>query len=211
MTPKQQNYENLAKSVIKKFNLRGIEGYYCASKEEVMPMIKTFLKPNSSISWGGSETLKEIGFFEELEGSDYVLYDRMKAKKPEEYRELYGKIATCDYFFMSSNAITLDGELVNIDGSGNRVACLIHGPENVIIVAGMNKIVPDVEAGIKRTHNVAAPPNGVRLQTETPCAISGRCGNCLQEKCMCCEVVVTRKSRIPNRIKVILVGEELGF
>ncbi len=211
MSPKKQNYENLAESIIKKFNMRGIEGYYCDSKEDVVPMIKRLLTPGCSVAWGGSETLKEVDFFDELEGSDYVVYDRMAPKTPEESREMYGKIATCDYFFMSSNAITLDGELVNIDGMGNRVACLIHGPQNVIIVAGMNKIVPDVEAGIKRTQNVAAPPNGVRLNTETPCATLGRCGNCLQEKCMCCEIVITRKSRIPNRIKVILVGEELGY
>ncbi len=211
MLPKKQSYENLAETLIKKFNMRGIEGYYCDSREDVVPMIKRLLTPGCSIAWGGSETLKEVDFFEELEGSDYVVYDRSLPKNPEEARELYGKIATCDYFFMSSNAITLDGELVNIDGNGNRVACLIHGPQNVIVVAGMNKIVPDVDAGIKRTQNVAAPPNGVRLNTETPCATLGRCGNCLQEKCMCCEIVITRKSRVPNRIKVILVGEELGF
>ncbi len=211
MSPKKQSYENLAQTLIKKFNMRGIEGHYCASKEEVVPLIKSILTPGCSVAWGGSETVKEIGFFDALEGSDYVVYDRMAPKTKEEAREMYGKIATCDYFFMGSNAITLDGELVNIDGNGNRVACLIHGPENIIVVAGMNKIVPDVEAGIKRTQNVAAPPNGVRLNTETPCATLGHCGNCLKEKCMCCEIVITRKSRVPNRIKVILVGEELGF
>ena len=211
MSPKKQSYENLAKTLIKKLNMRAMEGHYCASKEEVMPLIKSLLTPGCSVAWGGSETIKEVGFFEALKDSDYVVYDRMAPKTPEEVRKMYGKIATCDYFFMSSNAITLDGELVNIDGNGNRVACLIHGPQNVIVVAGMNKIVPDVKAGIERTQNVAAPPNGVRLNTETPCATLGHCGNCLKEKCMCCEVVITRKSRVPNRIKLILVGEELGF
>ena len=211
MSPKKQSYENLAESIIKKFNMRGIEGYYCSTKEEVMPMIKRLLTPGCSIAWGGSETLKEVDFFDELEGSDYVIYDRNLVKTPEEEREFAAKVVTCDYFFMSSNAITLDGELVNIDGRGNRVAYLIYGPQNVIVVAGMNKIVPDVEAGIKRTQNVAAPPNGVRLNTGTPCAEFGRCGNCLNDGCMCCEIVITRKSRVPNRIKVILVGEELGF
>lgn len=211
MSPKKQSYENLAETLIKKLNMRGMEGYYCSTKEEVMPMINRLLTPGASIAWGGSESLKEVGFFDELEGSDYVVLDRNLVKTPEEEREFAGKVATCDYFFMSSNAITLDGELVNIDGRGNRVAYLIYGPQNVIVVAGMNKIVADVDSGIKRTQNVAAPPNGVRLNTETPCATLGRCGNCLQEKCMCCEIVITRKSRIPNRIKVILVGEELGF
>ncbi|MEG1459187.1 MAG: lactate utilization protein [Acetivibrio sp.] len=211
MLPKLQAYENLADTMIEKFNLRGIEGYYCTTKEEARAVAERFLTPGCSVSWGGSETLKEIGLIEELKASDYVVYDRKTAKTPEEARELYGKIVTSDCFFMSSNAITLSGELVNIDGSGNRTACLIHGPSNVIIVAGMNKIVTDIKSGVDRIRNMAAPANGVRLGTQTPCASIGRCGNCLAEDCMCAQIVVTRKSRIPNRIKVILVGEELGY
>lgn len=211
MLPKKQNYENLADSLIEKFNLRGIEGYYCENKEEALMMVKRFLTPGCSISWGGSETLKEIGLMQELEDSDYILYDRSSAKSQEERDAMYGKIVTCDYFFMSSNAITLDGQLINIDGTGNRVACLIAGPQNVIIVAGMNKIVTDVNTGIERVRNMATPPNAVRLNKHTPCAELGRCANCLTEDCLCCQIVITRKSRIPGRIKVILVGEELGY
>ena len=125
--------------------------------------------------------------------------------------DFYSKIVTCDYYFMSSNAITLDGQLVNIDGRGNRVACLIDGPKNVIIIAGMNKIVTDVEAGIERVRNYASPPNNIRLGYNTPCAQLGRCANCLVDDCICCQIVITRKSKIPGRIKVILVGEELGY
>ena len=111
---------------------------------------------------------------------------------------------------MSTNAITLDGELVNIDGSGNRVACLAFGPNEVIVVAGMNKVVSNVEEGIARSRNFAAPPNTVRLGCDTPCAKIGQCGNCLNDT-ICCQIVVTRASRVPGRIKVILVGEELGY
>lgn len=211
MTPKKQYYENLADSLIEKFNLRGIEGYYCESKEEAVAMAKRFLTPDCSISWGGSMTLNEIGLLDELSESDYVIYDRMSAKTPEESRELYSKIVSADYFFMSSNAITLDGQLINIDGRGNRVACLIAGPRNVIIIAGMNKIVTDVESGIERVRNMAAPPNTVRLHKNTPCQGLGRCANCLVDDCICCQIVITRKSDIPGRIKVILVGEELGY
>jgi L-lactate utilization protein LutB len=211
MLPKKQNYENLADSIIEKFNLRGIEGYYCDNAEEALVTAKRFLTPGCSISWGGSETLKEIGLLEELKASDYIIYDRAEAKTAEERSALYSKIVTADYFFMSSNAITLDGQLINIDGTGNRVACLITGPENVIIIAGMNKIVTDVDTGIARVRNMAAPPNVVRLGVHTPCAELGRCANCLSEECICCEIVITRKSKIPGRIKVILVGEELGF
>ena len=211
MLPKQQAYENQADSIIEKFNTRGIEGYYCSTKEEALVMAKRFLTPGCSVSWGGSETLEEIGLIDVLKASDYIIYDRKTAKDEEEARELYGKIVTADYFFMSSNAITLDGELVNIDGAGNRVACLIHGPANVIIVAGMNKIATDVQSGIARVRNMAAPANTVRLGMNTPCSTLGRCANCLSEDCICDQIVITRKSKIQNRIKVILVGEELGY
>lgn len=211
MTPKKQYYENLADSLIEKFNLRGIEGYYCDNAEDALIMAKRFLTPGCSISWGGSETLNEIGLLTELEASDYVLYDRTTAKTPEEKSLMYSKTVTADYYFMSSNAITLDGQLVNIDGNGNRVACLITGPKNVIIIAGMNKIVTDVNTGIERAHNIAAPPNVVRLGLHTPCAELGRCVNCLTDDCACCQIVITRKSKVPGRIKVILVGESLGY
>lgn len=211
MTPKKQHYELLADTIIDKFNRRSIEGYYCDNSEEALQMAKRFLTPGCSISWGGSETLNEIGLLDALQSSDYVLYDRSTAKTPEEKSELYGKIVTCDYYFMSSNAITMDGQLVNIDGNGNRVACLITGPSNVIVIAGMNKIVKDVDTGIDRIQNMASPPNVLRLGYNTPCSELGRCTNCLTDDCICCEIVITRKSRIPGRIKVILVGEELGY
>lgn len=211
MNPKQQYYESIADNLIKKFNLRGIEGYYCADKEEALATVKRFLTPGCSITWGGSETIKQIGLLDEIKDSDYILYDRLTATTEDEKTAMYSKVVTADYFFTSSNAITLDGELVNVDGNGNRVACLITGPKNVFVIAGMNKLVPDVKSGIQRVFNMAAPPNGIRLNTNTPCADIGRCTNCLVDDCMCCHTVVTRKSRIPNRIKVILVGEELGF
>ncbi len=211
MLPKKVYYENLADSLIEKFNLRGIEGYYCDDAKDTMIMAKRFLTPGCSISWGGSETLKDIGLIDELESSDYVLYDRFFAKTQEEKAAMYSKIVSADYFFMSSNAITLDGQLINIDAGGNRVACLIAGPKNVIIIAGMNKIVTDVNTGIERVQNMAAPPNVTRLGLQAPCAELGRCAGCLSEDCICCEIVITRKSRIPGRIKVILVGEELGY
>ena len=211
MTPKQQYYETIADNLIKKFNLRGIEGYYCSTREEALGTIKRFLTPDCSVTWGGSVTLQEIGLLDALKNSDYIVYDRADATTEEERTQMYAKIVTADYFFTSSNAITLDGELVNIDGSGNRVACLITGPKNVVVVAGMNKLAPDVPSAIARVKHMAAPPNAVRLKLSTPCADIGRCVNCLTDDCICTNTVVTRKSRIPGRIKVILVGEELGY
>lgn len=210
-TPKQQYYENLADSLIDKFNLRGIEGYYCENKKDALLTAKRFLTPGCSVSWGGSMTLTEIGLIDDLKNSDYTIFDRTTATSAEAQEALFAEVSHCDYYFMSSNAITMDGQLVNIDGMGNRVASLIHGPKNVIIVAGMNKIVSSLDAAIDRVHNEAAPPNAIRLGLNTPCAKFGRCVDCLDANCICCQTVITRKSRIPGRIKVILVGEELGY
>ncbi|MDD6208360.1 MAG: lactate utilization protein [Clostridiales bacterium] len=212
MTPRKQYYETIANTLIDKMKPRGIDAYYVSDSKEALDFIKNMLTPGASVSFGGSATLKEIGFHDFITHSaDYQVFDRTTATTPEEKRKMYQEIVGCDYFFMSSNAITLDGELVNIDGYGNRVACLIAGPQQVVIVAGMNKIVPDVDSAIARVRNIAAPPNTIRLNKNTPCASTGRCGNCLSDDCICCQTVITRKSSIPNRIQVILVGETLGF
>lgn len=211
MDPKKQSYETLAKGIIQKLSLRAMEGYYCKDKGEALEKVLSLMEKGSSITWGGSESIKQVGILDAIANGDYELYDRATVKTPEEQRAFFGKAVTADYFLMSTNAITHDGELVNIDGNGNRVACLIHGPQNVIVVAGMNKVVKDVEAGIQRSHDEAAPPNSVRLDLDTGCRQFGKCVDCLKEDCMCCHVVVTRKSRVKNRIKVILVGEELGY
>jgi len=112
---------------------------------------------------------------------------------------------------MSTNAITLEGELINIDGRGNRVAFLCYGPQNVLILAGMNKVVSDVESGFKRVRDIASPPNTIRLNKKTPCAVTGKCEDCYSPDCICGQFVVTRRSGVPKRIKVILIGEELGY
>jgi hypothetical protein len=112
---------------------------------------------------------------------------------------------------MSSNAITLNGELVNVDGFGNRVSSLIYGPEHVILVVGMNKVVPDVKQGFDRVRNIASPPNTIRLNKNTPCSKTGKCGDCMSPDCICNQIVVTRRSRNKERIIVLLVNENLGF
>lgn len=209
--PKTKSYENTAKTVIKALEKRGMEGFYFESSKDAVAKIMEMLPEEAVVSWGGSMTLSETGMMDALRKSGLTLVDRMTANSPEEARELYSKTVLSDYYFMSTNAITLDGELVNIDGNGNRVACLITGPSNVMILAGMNKLVSDIETGCKRVRNFAAPPNAVRLNVKTPCAVLGKCEDCLSPDCMCCEIVITRKSRKKNRIKVFLIGEELGY
>ena len=211
MNPKKTYYKNLAQTIIKGMEKRHMEAYYCETCEEAKSLALSLVPAESTVSFGGSVTLNETGVLTALrERNDITMYDRDTANGPEEMKKIMHDALSCDYYFMSSNAITHDGELVNIDGNGNRVAALIYGPENVIVIAGMNKVVKTVDEGIDRTRNVAAPPNCVRLNKNTPCAANGVCGNCLADT-ICDQIVITRASRVPKRLKVILVGEELGF
>lgn len=211
MSPKDIAKENMANTIIKNMSKKNMEGYYCATAAEAVEKALSLMPEGSTITWGGSVTLKECGLMDAIHAKNYELIDRADAKTPEEGRAMYGRQVMADYFLMSSNAVTIDGELVNIDGNSNRVACLCCGPKNVIVIAGMNKVVSSVEEGVQRVHNFAAPPNTVRLNKNTPCAQTGRCADCYSPDCICSQIVITRRSSIPNRIKVILVGEELGY
>lgn len=210
--PKKIFYKTQAEEIIKKLAMRNMNGYYCESADEAKKLVMDMIAEGASVAWGGSETIKETGIIDAVKAKDSIkVIAREEYVTDEQKRTLKGLIATCDYFLMSSNAITLDGELVNIDGAGSRLSYLIYGPEKVIIVAGMNKIATDVKEALSRVRNIASPPNAIRLGCNTPCAKTGKCMDCLSEDCICCQVVVTRKSRLSDRIHVILVGEELGY
>ena len=211
MTQKQNDNQSAAESIIKNLEKRNMEGYFFETGAECVKAITDLIEEDSQISWGGSESIKECGLLDALKKGNYTLIDRLTAKSPEESRELYVKAVLSDYYLMSTNAITMDGELINIDGNGNRVACLIHGPKHIIIVAGMNKVVSDVEAGYARVRDIATPANTKRLNKNTPCFHTGRCGDCLSPECICNQVVITRRSGHPGRIKVFLVAEDLGY
>lgn len=211
MTALQKYYSMRAEKVIKSLQKRRMLGYYCQTKEEALNKAMEIITPKSTISWGGSQSIMEIGLIDKLKAGDYTLFDRATVQTKEEIDEIYKKAFSADYYLMSSNAITLDGKLVNIDGNSNRVAALVYGPSNVIIVAGMNKIENTEELALKRARNIAAPINAIRLNTNTPCASTGNCHDCKEDECICCNTVITRMSRIKDRIKVILVGEELGY
>jgi len=207
-------YERQASTIIKKLNARRMEGYYCATVEEakkkMLELIKAETTEKKTISYGGSMTLDENGFKDTILNAGHQLIIRENYKTPEEQKQLKALQITSDVFLTSTNAITLDGELVNIDGRGNRVSFSIYGPDSVIVIAGMNKVVADVDEAMKRIKTCAVPPNCVRLDCKTPCAITGKCGECYTDT-ICCQTVITRASRIENRIKVILVGQELGY
>lgn len=211
MSHKQAALSKQAEIIMENLKKRNMEGAYFESAADCTRVILAEIPKGSVIGWGGSESIKECGLMDAIQKDSYELLDRSAAKTPEEARQIYARTVLADYYLMSTNAITLEGELVNIDGNGNRVACLIQGPLHVIIVAGMNKVVTDVPTGVARVRNFASPANAIRLKRNLPCAASGICHNCLSPECFCNQIVVTRRSMHPGRIKVYLVGEELGY
>lgn len=202
-----------AQTIIKGLEKRNMEGVFCETKEDALAKTLSYIEEGSSVTWGGSMSISEIGLMDAVKNGNYEIIDRSVAKNYDEQREIFSKAVLADYYLMSSNAITLDGELINIDGTGNRVACLTYGPKNVIMIVGMNKVANDVEDGIKRVRNFASPPNTLRLGLKTPCSMTGRCGDCYGDTCICSQIVVTRRqsAAMRGRIKVILVGESLGY
>lgn len=211
MTPVQIYYERLAASMIRKLEKRGFEACYCADRKAAVETALSMMPKGSSVTWGGSMSISEAGLTQALDPARYRIIDRAKATSPEEVKACYRQAFSADYYLMSTNAITKDGELVNIDGNGNRVAALAYGPEHVIMLVGMNKVEPNLQAAIDRVHHTAAPANAIRLNLHTPCSQTGSCADCLSPDCICGHTVITRYCRIPRRIKVILVGENLGY
>ena len=212
MTVKEQYNKTLADTLIQNLKKRQIEGFYCATIEEAKAKALSFVAEGAAVAFGGSMTLAESGILDALRAkSDIHLIDRNNAKTPEETKQMYRDAFSADTYFMSTNAITTGGELVNIDGTGNRVAALIYGPETVVILAGMNKIAANVDEALSRVHNVATAQNCIRLDKKTPCAITGACADCLSPDCICNQVVITRRSGIKGRIKVLLIGESFGY
>ena len=203
-------YEKQAETIIKHLQKRGMEGYYCADSKSAVQKALSLIPEGSTVTWGGSESIKECGLVDALKDAPVTIWDR-KDVKPEDMKAFYLKAFSANVYLMSSNAITLDGQLVNIDGTGNRIAALTYGPDRVILIVGMNKVCPDLESAITRVHNVAAPPNCMRLNIENPCTKDGICHNCLSPTKICNMLHVMHFNRFPGRIQVVLVGEQLGY
>lgn len=193
---------------------------YVSTREEVVPLLKTLIAAGSTVATGGSRTLEEAGVTDLLRSGDYVFYDRNDpALSPDEKAEITAKGATADVYLCSSNAITEKGELYNVDGFSNRVAAIANGPRKVIMVVGINKIVPDLDAAIRRVKTIAAPLNTKRLNCDTYCLKTGVCmgvdggmtDGCHSPARICCTYLISAQQRVENRIHVILVGESLGF
>lgn len=197
-----------------------MQAEFVSTKEEVITRIKALIPGGSTVGTGGSRTLDETGVTELLRNGDYIFYDRNNpVYSAEERAEFTAKSATADFYLCSSNAVTENGELYNVDGFANRVAAIANGPKKVILVVGVNKIVPDLKAAIRRVKTIAAPLNTKRLNCATYCRETGVCmgvdgkmtDGCQSPARICCSYLISAQQRIENRIHVIIVGETLGF
>lgn len=200
--------ELLSKKIIDGLKSRNMTGYYAKDKEEALKIALSLIPKGSKIAMGGCASAVEIGLVDAVKSPEYNYIDRAAATD-KRAAELAAYDA--DVFLGSSNAITEDGILVNIDGNANRVSAYAFGPKKLVLVVGMNKVAPDIDAALKRARNVAAPINTQRFGISTPCTATGSCMNCKSPDTICCQFLITRYSRHKDRIHVILVNDTLGF
>ncbi len=194
---------------LKKNNMNG---YYAKNRDEVIELIKDIVSEGSKVAVGGSETLSELGILEHLRSGRYDFLDRYKeGLTREEVTNIFKQSFLADAYLSSCNAITENGELYNVDGNGNRVAAMLYGPDKVIVICGINKIVKDVDEAIKRNREISAPMNAKRLNKKTPCTKVGYCMNCNSPERICNEYTLIKKQRSSERMYVIFLNENLGY
>lgn len=210
-TPIEMYYKKRGEILVKNLKARHFDAWYCDSREEALAKALELIPEGSSVGWGGAMSAQQIGLMAALHEGNYNPIDRDLAKSPEEREQAIKECMFADYFLTGANALSLDGQMVNIDGAGNRISAIIYGPKNILVIAGMNKVVDNLDAAIHRARTVAAPMNKQRFEPNTPCAVTGSCADCKVEGCICNHVVVTRHCRPVGRIKFILVGESLGL
>lgn len=211
MDPFKIRNDKLGQKVVESLKKRFFDAYYVSSKDEVVEKVLQLIPQEDSVSWGGTMTVDSLGIKDVLREKGYNVIDRDTANTPEERQQIMRESLFCGTFLMSSNAITEKGELFNVDGAANRVAALCYGPKSVVIIAGINKIVKDIDEAYKRVRSYTAPINAQRFCKTTPCAVSGECGDCINQESICAQMVTTRICKPAGRIKVIIVGENLGI
>ena len=211
MNVREMRNEVLGNRVVKALESRNMEAYYVKTKEAALAKALELSPEGSSISWGGTMSAQEIGLTDALHKGNYDVYDREQVETREEKEKIAHQALNCDFFIGSTNALSEDGVLVNVDGNANRVAAFAYGPKNVLLIVGMNKVVKTEADAMSRARNEAAPINAQRFGVNTPCVKNGSCFNCKSPQCICCQILITRFSKVPKRTKIILVDENLGF
>ena len=211
LDPKQKYYQKRGELAVKNLRSRHFEAYFCDTKEQALEKALELIPKGATVGWGGAMSAQQIGLLDAMNNGEYNAIDRDKTPNREEREKAMKRCLLADVFITGANAISMDGQMVNIDGNGNRVAAIVSGPESIIVIAGMNKVMDTLEAAMIRARTIAAPMNKQRFAVQTPCEITGTCGDCKSEGCICNQILVTRNSKPAGRIKVILVGEELGL
>ncbi len=204
-------YKKRGEILVKNLKSRHFEACYCENKEEALKKALEWIPEDSSVGWGGALSAQQIGLMDALYAGNYHPIDRDKTTTPEEREQAQRQCLLADVFITGANALSLDGEMVNIDGMGNRVAAIVYGPKSIVVIAGMNKVMDNLAAAVQRARTVAAPTNMQRFGLDTPCNTTGTCGDCRSPGCICNQLLITRNCKPAGRIKIILVGEELGF
>ncbi len=204
--------ESRVNGTINSLKKNGMNGYLVNSHEELIEKINELTNDGDTVSCGGSMSLFETGVIDYLRSGKYNFLDRYEdGLSKDDLKKLYRNTFSADVYFTSTNAITEKGELYNVDGNGNRVAAMLYGPDKVIIIAGINKIVENIEEAIKRNERVSAPANRKRLNRATPCVKVGHCMDCSSEERICNEYTIIRRQGNKDRIHVIFLNEELGY
>lgn len=205
-------YATQLSDVVKALEKRDFHARYSETIEEANKYLLETIPDKATVGVGGSVTIRELGIIAELEHrGNTVVHHWKKGIPTETSRELRQREGRCEYYLTSANAITKDGDIINIDGIGNRVAHMIYGPDNVIIVAGYNKIVNDIELGIRRSKEIAAVMNAKRVGVKTPCATTGNCIDCSAPARICRVTTIIQYRPWQTNIQVVLINKRLGF
>ncbi len=204
--------EKKIEKTINNLKKNNINGYYVKDNDELINLIKDIAKEGEVVSVGGSMSLFESKVIELLRSGRYEFLDRYKKDlTQEDIKEIYRKSFFADTYFASANAITEDGEIFNVDGNGNRVAAILYGPDKVVLIVGVNKIVKNIEQAVARNRAISGPANAKRLNLSTPCIKTGQCMECNIEDRICCEYTVIKRQKNPKRMHVIFINDTLGF
>lgn len=209
--PKQKYFHKRGEILVKNLRSRHYEAYYCETKQQALEKALELIPKGATVGWGGAMSAKQIGLLDAVNNGDYRAIDRDKAPNLQARKQAMKDCLLADVFITGANALSMDGQMVNIDGNGNRVAAIVYGPESILVIAGMNKVMDTLDTAMIRARTIAAPMNKQRFDLQTPCEITGTCGDCKSEGCICNQILITRNSKPAGRIKVILVGEELGL
>ena len=204
-------FDKRGEVLVKNLQKRHFEAYYCATREAALKQVLALIPEGSTVGWGGAISAAQVGVQEAVHAGNYTVIDRDQFSDPAEKLRCMRQCFDADYFITGANAISLDGQMVNIDGNGNRVGMIVYGPRNIIVVAGMNKVCATIEDAVRRARTMAAPMNQQRFGLNNPCTCTGVCSDCLSESSICNQILITRNCKPAGRIKFVLVGEELGF